>query len=290
MTINPEKWDQALAYLRDAQGLLITAGAGMGVDSGLPEFRGRDGLWKAYPALRHTRLNFQRIACPEAFDRWPTLAWGFYGHRLQLYRNTEPHAGFRILWNWSRRLRHGAFVFTSNVDGQFQKAGFDPDRILECHGSLHWLQCHARCGDRIWSAEDVVPDVNLERCRLRSALPACPSCGGLARPNVLMFDDLNWLPDRMLEQRARLEAWLSAVGTDRLAVVELGAGQAIPTVRYFSLRTGHPVIRINARDPAISPRHGVGLEGSALDVLLRLDRRCNPEAGLGPAVPKDERC
>lgn len=271
MTPTEEKWTRALAYLRDARGLLITAGAGMGVDSGLPDFRGKEGLWKAYPALRQAHLDFRRIAQPEAFNRWPTLAWGFYGHRLSLYRGTEPHEGFGILLRWAQRMTHGAFVFTSNVDGQFQRAGFDPERILECHGSLHWLQCHAHRNHPIWSAEHFDPDVDLQSCRLRSPLPTCPECGALARPNILMFNDIDWTPNRVVAQRERLNAWLQSVGDDRLAVVELGAGQAIPTVRHFSLRTGHPVLRINVRDSAISPRWGVGLEGPALQVLQWLD-------------------
>lgn len=265
------QWNRALDYLRAARGLLITAGAGMSVDSGLPDFRGKEGLWRAYPALRQARLDFQHIAQPEAFDRWPTLAWGFYGHRLSLYRRTEPHAGFGILQRWAERLPHGAFVFTSNVDGQFQRAGFDPDRILECHGSLHWMQCHARCRHRIWPADSFEPDVDSATCRLRSPLPACPDCGALARPNVLMFNDLDWETERMTAQRDRLNTWLQSVGGDRLAVIELGAGQAIPSVRHFSLRSGHPVLRINARDSAISPRWGVGLEGPALRTLQWLD-------------------
>lgn len=265
------QWNRALDYLRAARGLLITAGAGMGVDSGLPDFRGKEGLWRAYPALRQAHLDFQHIAQPEAFDRWPTLAWGFYGHRLSLYRRTEPHAGFGILQRWAERLPHGAFVFTSNVDGQFQRAGFDPDRILECHGSLHWMQCHARCRHRIWPADNFEPDVDAATCRLRSPLPTCPDCGALARPNVLMFNDLDWETERMTAQRGQLNAWLESVGGDPLTVIELGAGQAIPSVRHFSLRSGHPVLRINARDSAISPRWGVGLEGPALRTLQWLD-------------------
>src|SRR5690554_5324373 len=86
--ISESAWQQALYWLERADGLIITAGAGMGVDSGLPDFRGNEGLWRAYPALRQSRLEFTRIASPAAFRREPELAWGFYGHRLELYRKT----------------------------------------------------------------------------------------------------------------------------------------------------------------------------------------------------------
>lgn len=128
---------QAAHWLLEADSLLITAGAGMGVDSGLPDFRGPQGFWRAYPALRAEQINFQDIANGMAFVENPRRAWGFYGHRLALYRKTVPHAGFEILRQLSSRLQHEAFIYTSNVDGQFQKAGFTEARMVECHGSIH---------------------------------------------------------------------------------------------------------------------------------------------------------
>jgi NAD-dependent SIR2 family protein deacetylase len=136
-----EKLEKAASWLREADGLLITAGAGMGVDCGLPDFRGQDGFWRAYPALQHRGLSFEDMANPARFAEHPELAWGFYGHRLKLYGETVPHEGFAIMRRWADRMPRGAFVFTSNVDGQFQKAGFPESRVHECHGSIHALQC-----------------------------------------------------------------------------------------------------------------------------------------------------
>ena len=101
---------QAARVLADAQALLFTAGAGMGVDSGLPDFRGDEGFWNAYPPLRKLNISFSQMANPQWFSDDPTLAWGFYGHRRNLYRATEPHTGFDILRKWAaqkkrRRLR-----------------------------------------------------------------------------------------------------------------------------------------------------------------------------------------
>ena len=81
----------------------------------------------------------------------------------------------------------GCFVFTSNVDGQFHKAGFDPQRIVECHGSIHHLQCVENCTSDIWPAGDLSVEVNLETIRATPPLPECEQCAGLARPNILMF-------------------------------------------------------------------------------------------------------
>ena len=84
-----ESLRRAAGLIRDADGLLITAGAGMGVDSGLPDFRGTEGFWRAYPALARAQLRFESVASLETFHTDPTLAWGFYGHRLSLYRRTD---------------------------------------------------------------------------------------------------------------------------------------------------------------------------------------------------------
>lgn len=264
-------WARALAWLEEADGLVIAAGAGMGVDSGLPDFRGDEGLWRAYPALRKAGLDFVRIASPHAFRRDPELAWGFYGHRLNLYREITPHSGFDILLRWAGAKPHGAFVFTSNVDGQFQKAGFAPQRVMECHGSLHWLQCMHSCTNHLWDADGWVPEVDTSACRLLSPLPNCPDCGQLARPNVLMFGDGEWNHERTGLQEQRLEAWLEKVS--RPVVVELGAGTAVPSVRWFAASLNRPIIRINLRESAIDPAQGVGLAGRALRVLTALDRR-----------------
>ncbi len=260
---------QAVDWLRDADGLLVTAGAGMGVDSGLPDFRGNEGLWRAYPALAAARRSFESMASPSAFDEDPTLAWGFYGHRLSLYREVEPHAGFAVLQRWAARMEHGGFVFTSNVDGQFQRAGFAANRVAECHGSIHSLQCTVPCCSRIWPATDFVPQVDELACRLTGQLPRCPECGALARPNILMFWDTGWLSQRTDEQEARLQRWIPSV--KRLVVVELGAGTALPTIRRFSERHGPRVIRINVREPQIDPACGVGIQGGALATLIALD-------------------
>src|SRR5438874_2311271 len=82
---------QAAKAVASADALLIGAGAGMGVDSGLPDFRGNQGFWKAYPPYAARGLSFSALANPQWFTSDPAFAWGFYGHRLNLYRQTQPH-------------------------------------------------------------------------------------------------------------------------------------------------------------------------------------------------------
>nr|WP_312893007.1 Sir2 family NAD-dependent protein deacetylase [Paraburkholderia podalyriae] len=177
--------------------------------------------------------------------------------------------GFDILLRRASLTKHGAFVFTSNVDGHFQKARFPPARVAECHGTIHQLQCVEACTDEVWSAADVNPVVNEKTCLLKNELPRCPRCGALARPNILMFGDWNWVDKYAERQELALAAWLESV--EKPVVVELGAGRAIPTIRRFSERQRCPVIRINPRDYSISPAVGVGIAGGALETLQQLD-------------------
>ncbi|MEN8503614.1 MULTISPECIES: SIR2 family NAD-dependent protein deacylase [Paraburkholderia] len=261
---------RAVQWLEDADGLLVTAGAGMGVDSGLPDFRGAEGFWRAYPALRASGIRFEEIASPETFRREPTLAWAFYGHRLNLYRRTVPHRGFDILRKWAGTKNQGAFVFTSNVDGQFQKTGFTDEKIAVCHGSILWLQCIDECSQQTWAADDLVPTIDDHRFRLISPVPTCPFCGAVARPNILMFNDSHWIEAHSQRQIRQLESWIAECRN--LVAIELGAGRAIPTVRRFGEHYARRLIRVNPRDFKVPQGRGVGVADTALHFLERVDR------------------
>lgn len=257
----------AAEAVRTADALLIGAGAGMGVDSGLPDFRGSEGFWAAYPPFRGRR--FEEMSNPHWFQADPALAWGFFGHRLNLYRVAVPHDGFAILRRWGERMPLGSFVFTSNVDGQFQKAGFPDAEVLECHGSIQYLQCTRRCRG-IWPADEVRVDVDAATIRATSDLPACPACGAIARPNILMFGDWDWDRARHAEQQARYEGWLERVRGRRVVAVELGAGLAIPTVRSECERRADVLVRVNPRE-ADTPAGGVGVPLGVVAALRAID-------------------
>jgi len=266
-----EDFRRAARAIRDADALLITAGAGMGVDSGLPDFRGNEGFWKAYPPMAKLGISFIEMANPTWFDHDPTLAWGFYGHRLNLYRRTAPHRGFTQLLEIGRQKRGGYFVFTSNVDGQFQKAGFAEEQVEECHGSIHHLQCTHPCSAGIWDARDERVAVDEDTFRAKEPLPRCKHCSGMARPNVLMFGDWSWISTRTDSQSGRRSAWLKGIleARHRLAIVEVGAGEAVATVRrqseYIAGVYGATLIRINPRDFRVSLGESVSLPFGAVE-------------------------
>jgi NAD-dependent SIR2 family protein deacetylase len=116
-----ESYKRAAEIIHEAELIIITAGAGIGVDSGLPDFRGNQGFWNAYPMYEKLGLSFVGAANPANFEDDPAFGWGFYGHRLNLYRETEPHDGFKIILNWCKEKKVKYFIVTSNVDGHFKK-------------------------------------------------------------------------------------------------------------------------------------------------------------------------
>ncbi|MCH2183664.1 MAG: hypothetical protein MK108_16825 [Mariniblastus sp.] len=265
----------AAKVISSADALWIGAGAGMGVDSGLPDFRGDHGFWEAYPPLQRVGLTFYDMANPRSFRDDPARAWGFYGHRLQLYRDTRPHPGFRTLHSWCHQLGKRSFVFTSNVDGHFQAAGFSELEIFECHGTIHQLQCSDACQAVTWSCDNMQIEIEMKTLRAVSPLPRCPSCHAIARPNILMFQDGEWLSHRARQQLDRYEQWLVDLAGTSLAVIEIGAGTAVPTVRMEAERLaalpGATLIRINPRD--CESRDGIlAIEQRASDALHHLDR------------------
>lgn len=268
--------DIALAKekIQTADAVLLTAGAGMGVDSGLPDFRGNEGFWKEYPPIKKLGLSFSEMANPQWFESNPKLAWAFYGHRLNLYRDTIPHSGFQMLLNLVKQKNNNYFIFTSNVDGQFQKAGFDENKIYECHGSIHHLQCTQNCSNEIWENNEEV-EVAMETFEAQHFL-YCPKCGAIARPNILMFGDWGWNSKRSALQDDKFNQFISQIQDTKqsIVIIEIGAGEAIPTVRDLSQEIANQfegfLIRINPRDYNISKSIGVGLPYGGVEGLQKI--------------------
>lgn len=280
----------AAAAISAADAIIMTAGAGFGVCSGLPDFRGNEGFWSAYPPMKRLGLSFIDCANPAWFESDPEFAWGFYGHRLGLYRSTNPHKGFYLLRKWMNACAHGGYVFTSNVDGQFQKAGID--RVVECHGSIHHVQCtqrgwhrfgNHRCG-AVLSADNVHVAVDPDFKADMATVPRCPACHSISRPNILMFNDFGWVDIRTCAQTEHFREWLATLTAQkaRVVVVEAGAGYAVPTVRmaseahtrYFHRRSsGGTLVRINPTDADISSdiECGFSIPLRSADAIERID-------------------
>jgi NAD-dependent SIR2 family protein deacetylase len=262
---------RAAQLIGNAECLLITAGAGMSVDSGLPDYRGKDGFWNHFPVYRELGVDYARMTRPSGFTRDPHFAWGFYGYCLNLYRGAQPHSGYQVLRGLAELFGSQCFVLTTNVDGFFLKAGVHQTQVRECHGSIHSLQCIHPCQRSTWSADCFHPEVDIHSMRLRDPLPLCPHCGALARPAIFAFGDTGYVWEATQTQTALYQAWRERVVGKRLVVLECGSGPTVPGLRregeaLARQHQGH-LIRINPRDHHTNHPDDIGLPYLAAEAL-----------------------
>lgn len=248
-----------------AENVLIFAGAGMSNDSGLPVFRGNEGLWNEYPFLKRLNLNFKTIADPSSFQKHPIEANKFYIHRMDLYKRTNPHVGFNYLLDLVKKLNENYFVITSNVDGHFQKAGFNPDKIYEVHGNINNWQCiDYKCSriNKNKKFDDFVEN---------NGVIYCPFCGKLARPNLLMFFDFSWEDSIYSNQKNKYLEFFYKENFRKTAIFEIGCGKDIPTIRNLGIEAALSIktniIRINPeKEEDFDPLY-ISLKSKALEGL-----------------------
>lgn len=163
----------ASAVLRDAERIVVLTGAGISTDSGIPDFRGPNGVWTKNPAAEKASNIEHYLADPEVRaaawqNRLTSPAWA-----------AEPNSGHRAIVELERREQlHG--LVTQNIDGLHQKAGNDPDRVIEVHGTVWWTRC--------WDCDDHRPMAEtLDRVRAGEADPACRVCGGIIKSDTISF-------------------------------------------------------------------------------------------------------
>ena len=266
--------ERAAELIRSASAIVVAAGGELNREFGWPDYRRPDGLWADFPAYRTLGLGFDDLAQASRFELDPETAWGFYASRLELARRRPPHEGLRLLGRWRALRPGGGFVVTSCVEGEFPRAGFDHRRIVECCGSLEWVQCSQECGGPPLPASDIVLDVDPETRRARHPLPTCRACGALARPNVLLLGDWAWDMSRATEQDERLRAWLRR--RDGVVVLECGETPRLPALRAYVERLARearaPIVRITDEGPAV-PDGGVTVPLGPRAGLERIDDR-----------------
>jgi NAD-dependent SIR2 family protein deacetylase len=269
--MNPLMKTKIQKILRKADVVVVLAGAGFSADSGLPTFRGDDGMWRKYPALGKHRIRFTEIAHQQAFLDNPELAWAFYGHRYNLYQETRPHDGYRHLLDFVQQ-KHDYFVVTSNVDRHFHKAGFDTDNIYEVHGRIHKVQCVA-CGELWELPEDMHFNIDDDRFRIDAEnIPRC-TCGGATRPNIMLFNDAGFDNTETRQQATAFNKFMNRydAGAHDIAIIEFGAGTRIPTIRLMSENIQKHVaratlIRVNPEEPQ-GPTGTISIGQGALQAI-----------------------
>jgi len=224
--------DKATRILTDARSLVVSSGAGMSRDSGVPTFRdAMTGLW--------SRFDPHDLANAQAFMRNPARVFGWYVWRWNLVHRAEPHAGYRALVRMEKAFDE-FLVVTQNVDGFHRRSGSSD--VVELHGSLEAFRCfdsgHPFDSTGLTGLEagddgEISP-------------PRCSLCGSMIRPGVVWFGE-------MLPRDAVERAWDAVGRCDALLIVGTSAvvypAAELPSV---ALRRGCPVIEVNPSSTPIT--------------------------------------
>ena len=227
--------------------VLVLTGAGVSAESGVPTFRGSNGLWEGH--------RVEQVASPAGFRADPALVWRFYGLRREAALRVLPNPGHRALARLEERLGERFLLATQNVDGLHARAG--SRRLVALHGELFMSRC-VRCAEPFAD----------ERAYLGEALPSCASCGGAVRPHIVWFGEA-LDPDHL----ERIAQFISAA--QELLFLAVGtSGQVYPAAGLVDMvrAVGGTAVLVDA-DPspdyaARFQRVVAGKSGEVLPALL----------------------
>lgn len=243
----------ARAAVRAAERIVVLTGAGISTDSGIPDFRGPNGVWTRNPKAERTSDIRYYVSDPEVrrlawLNRLDTPIW-----------TAEPNAGHRAIVDLERQGRLRAVV-TQNIDGLHQAAGNDPDLVIEVHGTVHQTRC-LRC-------DDVRPmGEALDRVRSGEADPPCRVCGGIIKSDTISFGQ-SLVPeviDRAFRVAEECDLLLAVGSTLSVGPVN----QCVPVAR----RAGATVVIVNASPTDMDALAHAVVRGPIGDILPRLVSR-----------------
>ncbi len=241
---------EAAAGLRAARRTVMLTGAGVSTESGIPDFRGPDGIWTRDPrAERLSNIGYY-IADPAV--------------RRESWRRRLEHPAWRARPNPAHLAiaaleRAGllTLLVTQNIDGLHLLAGSSPERLIEIHGSIRESAC-LRCGDRRPMTE------TLERVRRGEEDPPCFVCGGILKSATVSFgQNLDAADLRRAQDAAAAADLFVAVGTSLTVYPVAGLAE-------LSVEGGGRLVIINAEPTALDDRADVVLRGSAGELLTAI--------------------
>lgn len=204
--------------------VLVITGAGISAESGIPNFRGKDGYWR--------NLDPMKLATPEAFAENPELVWEWYNERREKIRAAEPNAAHKAIVDLARNAREFLLV-TQNVDDLHARAGLPNEQMVQIHGDIFETRC-SRCSN---PAPTPDPD--------REVLPRCRKCGAFMRPGVVWFGEM--LDPRKIDI---VEEFLARGDVDLAFVV--GTTALFGYVVDWATRASRVLIEINPEETPLS--------------------------------------
>jgi NAD-dependent deacetylase len=244
---SPLELARAAGLVAGAARVAVLTGAGISTDSGIPDYRGPNGLWTRNPAAMRTVDITAYVADPQVrVDAWQERlhhpAW-----------TAEPSAGHRALVHLEQEGKLLALL-TQNIDGLHQAAGSDPAKVLELHGTIHRVKC-LDCGD-VTPMQD-----QLDRVRASEPDPACRVCGGMLKSATVAFGQS--LDPDVLEHAVR-------AATDCDVFLAVGTSLTVTPASAlcgFALRADRPLVIVNAEPTPYDDRAAAVLRGSIGEVL-----------------------
>jgi NAD-dependent deacetylase len=230
---------ELVSRLAGADAVVVFTGAGMSAESGIPTFRGADGIWKKFKPEELANVN--------AFTRNPALVWEWYAYRKRIVAETLPNPGHRALVRMEELVPRFAII-TQNIDNLHRRAG--SRTVHELHGNIernYCMQCGKPCADA-----DVVTE---------NGIPTCGSCGGLIRPDVVWFGEM--LPE---------DTWEASVRAAEGADVFLSVGTSAVVYPAASLpvaakRAGAYLVEINPEQTLLTSQADQFLQGPSGEIL-----------------------
>ncbi|MEP6935025.1 MAG: NAD-dependent deacylase [Nitrospirota bacterium] len=228
----------ARTQLASARNVTVLTGAGISADSGVPTFRGIDGLWRNFRA--------EDLATPEAFVRDPRLVWEWYNWRREILATKQPNEAHYALVRLEERMKHFHLI-TQNVDGLHRLAG--SRRISELHGDIWKVRCT--------SCRLVIDNRDVPL----SLLPHCRTCGGLLRPHIVWFGEA-------LDEQVLATSFRAAESCNVMVIVGT-SGLVYPAAMLMpaAKANGAVVIEINLDSTPNSPDTTLSLQGRAKDIV-----------------------
>jgi NAD-dependent deacetylase len=245
--------DQLARRLCPDARITVLTGAGVSAASGVPTFRGRDGLWRNFRP--------ESLATPEAFRRDPKLVWEWYDWRRQVLSTKKPNRAHEVLATWSSRYPSFRLI-TQNVDGLHERAG--TRNVIRFHGSIWEVLCWNNCKTsppRWW--DETVP--------FSAIPPPCPHCGGIVRPGVVWFGE-GIEPDVMRQSVNALDCDVFfTIGTSSMVYP---AASLVHEAKARSVYT----VEINMEATPASRILDLALQGPAEEILHNLEQALFPSS------------
>ena len=233
---------QAVNTLKSAQSIFVLTGAGISAESGIPTFRGANGLWKNY--------SVTDLATPQAFTRNPQLVWDWYRWRQDLISKAKPNAAHQAIVKLEQKFKN-FLLLTQNIDNLHRRAG--SQNVLELHGNIFRTRC-LKCGDLLDDHTSHVLNKTLPKCR----------CGGLLRPDVVWFGET--IPQDTWNQS------LEFLNTADVALICGTSGVVFPAaaIPEIAKTSNTRTVEVNLEPTPLSSIVDIALHGKAGEILPEL--------------------